>query len=121
MRRWRARKPCCAAALPKAICWPGWWSVVMADDAIWADAAALRHRAFGRGLMSAGLGDDAMAREDRAQAIFFPALAGFRARIRDAAQLSALMAPDFRHLLDALDDHAPTQSYWDEKIAQDGR
>ena len=36
----------------------------------------------------------------------FPALDGFRARIRDARLLSALMEEDFRLLLDALDDHA---------------
>ena len=82
------------------------------DDTFWANAAALRRP--GR----TGLSDQQVARERRAQAIFFPALDGFRARIRDAALLSMLMDEDFRPLLDALDDHAPQQAYWDERIAE---
>ena len=65
------------------------------------------------------LSDQQVVRERRAQAIFFPALDGFRARIRDARLLSALMEEDFRLLLDALDDHAPTEQRWDECIAQE--
>ena len=82
------------------------------DDAFWADADALRHRALER-----RLSDQELARERRAQAIFFPALAGFQTRLRDAAALSVLMAEDFRYLLDAIDDHAPGRERWDEKIA----
>ena len=65
------------------------------------------------------LSDQQVARERRAQAIFFPALDGFRARLRDARLLSALMEEDFRLLLDALDDHAPAQARWDEQIAEE--
>ena len=87
----------------------------MADDAFWAEAQALRHRAFGQ---DRGLSDQERARERRAQAIFFPALAGFQTHVRDAAALSALMAEDFRTLLDAIDDHAPGRERWDEKISE---
>ena len=95
----------------------------MTDD-FWADANALRHRAFGHGLYDGkegGLSDQETARERRAQAIFFPALAGFQARVRDAAALSALMADVLRTLLDAIDDHAPGQERWDEMIAVERR
>jgi hypothetical protein len=85
-----------------------------ADEAFRRQAAALRHRTGRR-----GLSDQQAAREHRAQAIFFPALAGFQARIRDAAKLSLLMEEDFRLLLDALDDHAPTQTRWDETLAEE--
>ena len=87
------------------------------DDAFWADAAATRHRALGAGLArEGGLSDRQIACEAQAQAIFFPALAGFQSRLRQAAALSVLMEKDFRRLLDAIDDHAPARSYWDERI-----
>ena len=85
----------------------------MSDDAFWADANRQRHIAFATPRRFT----DAERRGERAaQAIFFPALAQFQTRVRDAAALSALMAEDFRYVLDALDDHAPTQNSWDERL-----
>jgi hypothetical protein len=85
----------------------------MSDDAFWADANRQRHIAF---VTPRFFGDAEVRRERAAQAIFFPALATFQARVRDAAALSALMQEDFAYVLDALDDHAPTQIHWDEKL-----
>jgi hypothetical protein len=87
----------------------------MNDDSFWAEAAHDRHRAFGR---DAGLTDQALARERRAQAIFFPALARFRGALGEATALTHLMAEDLRYLADALDDHAPGETFWNEKIAE---
>ena len=70
----------------------------MGDESFWADVNRQRHIAFGS---TRGISDQDIAREHRAQAIFFPALTQFQARIRDAATLSALMAEDFRRTLPA--------------------
>ena len=88
----------------------------MADDDFWTEAARQRHLAFGR---PRRLSDQEIARERAAQTIFFPALARFQAGLRHAAALSTLMEDDLRYLEDALDDHAPSQSRWDEKIARE--
>jgi len=88
----------------------------MADDEFWAEAARQRHIAFGR---PRPLSDQEIARERAAQSVFFPALARFQAGLRHAAALSSLMEDDLRYLKDALDDHAPSQTRWDEKIAHE--
>ena len=62
-----------------------------------------------------------LAREYRAQRLFFPALAQFQRLVRQSSNLSALMQSDFRALLDAMDDNAPTLLAWDEKIAEHRR
>ena len=90
----------------------------MSDDAFWAEANRQRHIAFANPRPFS----DAEVRSERAaQAIFFPALSQFQARVRDAAALSALMAEDFAYVLDALDDHAPTQIFWDERLEGERR
>lgn len=86
----------------------------MNDDAFWNAVAADRHRMAVR---HQSLSDQDLARERRAQRLFFPALQQLKSRVLAAAELSALMQDDFRHLLDAIDDNAPTQIYWDEKIS----
>jgi len=83
------------------------------SDNFWAEAQRQRHLAFGR---TQRFSDQETRGEIAAQAIFFPALARFRLAIRDAAALSALMDEEFRYLGDVLDDHAPSQNAWDEKI-----
>jgi hypothetical protein len=82
-------------------------------DNFWAEAERQRHLAFGR---AQRFSDQDTRREVRAQAIFFPAPARFRLAIRDAAAASTLMDEEFRYLSDVLDDHAPSQSCWDDKI-----
>jgi hypothetical protein len=90
----------------------------MSDDAFWADVNRQRHIAFA----SACPFSDAQMRDERAaQAIFFPALAQFQTRVRAAAALSSLMQADFSYVLDALDDHAPTQISWDERLEGERR
>ena len=87
----------------------------MADDAFRMDA---RHRAA---VCNQAPSADDLAREYRAQRLFFPALSQFQRLVRQSAGLSCLMADDFRALLDAMDDNAPTLLAWDEKIAEHRR
>ena len=87
----------------------------MSDDAFWAGLAADCHRAA---VSHQSLSDQDLAHEYRAQTLFFPALRNFKARVLAAAELSCSMRDDFRHLLDAIDDNAPTQIYWDERLAE---
>ncbi len=55
--------------------------------------------------------------EDRAQRIFYPALAEFKSKIQDAMALSDIQREQFQYLLDAIHDNAPVARDWDEKIA----
>lgn len=59
-----------------------------------------------------------LAREYQAQRLFFPALAQFQHIVRRAGTLSEIMADDFRSLLEAMEDTAPSLLAWDEKIAE---
>lgn len=54
--------------------------------------------------------------EDRAQTIFFDALAQFRSKVQDAMALTDIEKDSLRYLLDVLDDHGPNRDRWEEKV-----
>ena len=87
----------------------------MSEDSFWKDAARERHRQFGK---PDTLCDQQAALETAAQNLFFPALASFQGAVRKAATLSSLKRRDFHYLLDALDDHTPSRTRWDEQLTE---
>lgn len=64
------------------------------------------------------LSDQDRDAEWEAQVLVLPAIARLREALVEAIPRSSIMGEQLQELLDALDDNAPSELAWDEKIAE---
>ena len=92
------------------------------------ELGAASRREYEQGVLSAfarlagrrapGISDETLGHEQRAQRIFYDALARFRAEVRAADTLTDLRREALAELLAGLDDTTPDRKAWDEAIAE---